>query len=226
MYQMQLWTLYWKIEILNILQHSIENTSIKLFLKEHHTMQTNQLENIQNQPVVQTDTMQTRQTDAMQTQQTDAMQTEQTDAMQTQQTDAMQIEQKSEIESDGNESDDDGCEEKFEGDAKFTARLLGIFAADIRGSWRDVYERLEIMKKLCIDLGKTEWAELIEEEEGTIAGDGRWFRDCWPGPYCDGWECSVETVGKRLYNMYHKSLSSYHRDRELYSDQDQDQDHD
>lgn len=61
--------------------------------------------------------------------------------------------------------------------------LLGLLACSIRGDWNDISSRLEAMKDICEQLGEKEWLEALCNDESDIRYDGRYFRDCWDGPY-------------------------------------------
>lgn len=61
---------------------------------------------------------------------------------------------------------------------------IGILADSIRGNWNDISDRLELIQELCKEINRYDLIEEIEDAEEDIYDDGRWFRDCWSGPYC------------------------------------------
>ena len=58
--------------------------------------------------------------------------------------------------------------------------MIGLIAQDIRGDWSNyVHSRIGCIEELY-DLLK-EMCPYIDEDAAIY--DGRWFRDCWDGPY-------------------------------------------
>ena len=57
--------------------------------------------------------------------------------------------------------------------------VIGALAADIRGDWNDTKYRVS----LIADLSRFFHLNLESELEEWDGSDGRWFRDCWSGPY-------------------------------------------
>lgn len=60
---------------------------------------------------------------------------------------------------------------------------VGILAESIRGRSRDIGDRLEEMLEILKAEGRHDLIQEIEDSRDDIYYDGRWFRDCWSGPY-------------------------------------------
>ena len=85
-----------------------------------------------------------------------------------------------EVESEEVESEEVESEEVESEEVEFNDMhaMLGALACSIRGSWREVECRLDTMRQIMDEIGIH---YDIDEEE--VRYDGRWFRDCWDGPY-------------------------------------------
>ncbi len=58
--------------------------------------------------------------------------------------------------------------------------VAGALALDLRGAWNDSKWRHQALVRLLEEAG--EYA-LAQEAATWDRDDGRWFRDCWSGPY-------------------------------------------
>lgn len=87
--------------------------------------------------------------------------------------------------------------------------MIGALALDIRYDWSDwhnVKYRVNIIKDLCQNLGRSDLLEQIDENIENIGYDGRWFRDHWNGPY--GCDFTRQNVGDTLYDEYRDIMMS------------------
>lgn len=60
---------------------------------------------------------------------------------------------------------------------------VGILTESIRGDWNDIGDRICEIKHILYQEGRVDLLNEINESIDYIYSDGRWFRDCWSGPY-------------------------------------------
>jgi hypothetical protein len=105
----------------------------------------------------------------------------------------------------GNPDKDESFYDKMSSDQLKICNMIGLLACDIRGDWRDVDDRLDAIIELCERVGMQEWIDEIDDNKDDIYYDGRWFRDCWSGPYED--DGSIDDVGQELYDEFYSIFS-------------------